>query len=127
MPTSEWYNLDLPAPRMKDADDRRTMAKFTAALMEKLMDIYTYAGGQGSRIQDFDGNTKVDTEEITDENIIRMDAGGTEIVTADVDQFAVTSGIKLGLEGCAGDTYWKYNSVTSYLEGWVDNVKRIEL
>jgi len=122
----EWYNLDLPAPKMKDADDRRVMAKFVAALMEKFTDIYTYMFVP-SAIWDANLNTGIQVEESTDENIIRMDASGTEIVTADNDQFAVNSGIKLGLEGNAGDTYWKYNSVTTYLEGWVEGIKRIEL
>lgn len=32
---SIWYNLELVPPRLKDADDRREIAKFTAALTEK--------------------------------------------------------------------------------------------
>ena len=81
---------------------------------------------QLSVIKDKDGDTKVDTEESTDEDIIRMDAAGTEIATADVDQFAVKSGIKLGLEGCSGDSYFVYNETSDYVELWVNGVKRAE-
>ena len=79
------------------------------------------------KIIDVDEDTQIQVEESSDEDIIRMDAGGTEIVSADVDQFAVNSGIKLGLEGNAGDTYMTYNSGTSYLEIYVDGTKRMEM
>ena len=40
----------------------------------------------------------------------------------------LNSGDKLTFDADLGaDTYWVYNSVTAYLEGWVDGVKRIEL
>jgi hypothetical protein len=80
-----------------------------------------------SRIYDADQDTKVDTEESPDEDVIRMDCAGTEIVTANNDQFAVNTGIKLGLEGKLGDTYMKFNTPTSYLEMWVDGIKRVEM
>lgn len=123
---ADWVNLEIKMPRLQNPSDRREMAKFIASLVSKLEDIYTYASG-GNAIWDTDQDTGIQTEESADEDILRFDSAGTEIATADIDQFAVISGIKLGLEGCSGDTYWKYNSTTGYLEGWVDAVKRIEL
>ena len=37
------------------------------------------------------------------------------------------SGYKIIFDGIGGDTYWVYNEITGYLEGWVDGTKRIEL
>jgi len=82
--------------------------------------------GVPSKIYDADEDTIVNTEESADEDIIRMDSAGTEIVTADIDQFAVNSEIKLGLEGNAGDTYFKYNETSDYLEMYVDGTMRAE-
>ena len=122
----DWINIELKMPRLKDPSDRREMAKFVASLVSKLEDVYTYAAG-GSAIWDTNQDTGIQTEETPDDDIVRIDSAGTEIVTADVDQFAVNSGIKLGLEGNAGDTYWKYNSTSTYLEGYIDGTLRIEL
>lgn len=44
------------------------------------------------------------------------------------DDIALLAGKKVIFDRDLGaDTYWVYNSVTAYLEGWVDGVKRIEL
>lgn len=88
-----------------------------------------------SKIFDTDYDTSIDVEESVDEDIIRMDTGGIEALVIDASQdvevkagsLAIPTGEKLHFEGLTGDTYWKYNSVTFYLEGYVDNVKRIEL
>ena len=122
----DWINIELKMPRLKDPSDRREMAKFVASLVSKLEDVYTYAAG-GSAIWDTNQDTGVQTEETPNEDIIRMDAAGAEVVQMNSSQFAVNSGLKLGLEGYDGDTYWKYNSVTGYLEGWVQGTKRKEL
>ena len=118
---SQWYNLELPVPRLRDPYDKREMARFVAALSEKFADLYTYGLGGGSAIWDYDMDTGVQTEESADEDTIRFDAAGTQVASADVDQFAAESGIKLGLEGCAGDTYFKYNSVNGVIDTYVNN------
>lgn len=41
-------------------------------------DLSTQGGGSGSKIEDADADTKVDVEEAPDEDVIRMDAAGTE-------------------------------------------------
>ena len=122
----EWINVELKMPRLKDPSDRREMAKFVSTLVSKLEDVYTYASG-GTAIMDADEDTIVETEHTADEDKIRMGAGGVEVANASTTQFAVTTGVKLGLKGWDGNTYWKYNSVTTYLEGWVDGIKRVEL
>lgn len=40
---------------------------------------------------------------------------------------SIDANTKFFLDGAGGDTYWMYNSVTQYLEGWVDGEKRVEL
>ena len=42
-------------------------------------------GGGGTSISDADANTKIQVEESSDENIIRMDTAGTEVVKIDAD------------------------------------------
>lgn len=80
-----------------------------------------------SKIYDADEDTKVDTEESADEDIIRMDSAGTEIVTADSDQFGVNSGIKLGVDGNDGESYIVENEISGgNMELWVDGVKRVD-
>jgi hypothetical protein len=93
-----------------------------------------WGGGNSlSLLADSDYDTIIDVEKNTDEDIIRFSTGDTqggtagERATMDYLGFYLASGLKLGFEGSAGDTHWKYNSVTYYLEGWVDNIKRIEL
>ena len=87
----------------------------------------------GSSIQDLDGDTFVSVEYYPDEDIIRFNTGDTqggvpgERVTIDASGLAVASGLQLGLDGRIGDTCWRYNATTAYMEGWVDNIKRIEL
>ena len=85
-------------------------------------------------IWDADHDTGVQTEESTDENILRFDTGGTEAMVIDASQdvevmagaFAVPSGEKIHLKGLTGNTYTKYNSTTEYQEIWVDGQKRID-
>lgn len=131
--TSDWYNLDLPSPKMKIPEDTRVMAKFTAALMEKFTDLYTYAGGGGSSISDFDGDTKVQTEESTDEDIIRFDTGDTqggsagERMTIDYLGAALATGLRVTLDGRGGNDYIKYNSVSDYMEFFIAGILRMEL
>lgn len=93
------------------------------------------AGGiiQIGTLSDTDNDTTIQLEETNDEDIIRFDTGDTqggsvgERATIDVNGLALTSGLKVLLDGRTGDTYWKYNSSTGYLEGWVDGSKRVEL
>lgn len=40
---------------------------------------------------------------------------------------SIDADTKFYLDGSDGDTYWMYNSVTQYLECWVDGGKRVEL
>jgi len=94
---------------------------------------WSISGAPGSNyVVDADGDTKIQVEESTDEDIIRFDTGDTqggtagERVTIDYLGMYVASGLKLGFEGRTGDTYWRYNSTTPYLEGYIDGVKRVE-
>jgi len=79
---SIWYNLELIPPRLQDADDRRAMAKFVAALAERLTDIQTQQSIiAGNVIWDEDRDTRIQVEESLDEDIIRFDTDGTERMT----------------------------------------------
>lgn len=132
---SIWYNIELVPPRMQDSKDRREMAKFVAALAERLTDVYTYASGDTEKIRDADKDTIVNTEESTDEDIIRFDTNGTEAFVIDNSQdvevkagaFAIPTDEWIYFEGLTGDTKMKYNSTSNYIEVWVDNLKRVEL
>lgn len=91
----------------------------------------TWSGGSASPIAlalvDTDEDTLVEVEKYDDEDKIRFSAGGTEIAAIDSAGLALTSEFKLILDGVAGDTYWKYNSTSGYLEGYVDGSKRVEM
>lgn len=79
-----------------------------------------------SKIYDTDADTKVDCEESSDEDIIRFDAGGTEVMSIDSNEVAIASGLQLTLDSLGGDSYIKYNAGTDYVELWADGTKRIE-
>lgn len=84
-------------------------------------------------IRDADLDTKVDTEETSDEDYVRIDTGGTEALVVDPNQdvevkagsFFVPENEKVGFEGLAGDTYLKWNSSSLNLELYVQNTLRI--
>lgn len=86
-----------------------------------------------SRIFDTDNDTKVDTEESSDEDYIRFDTAGVEALTINPNQdiqltagsFAVPLDEKIGFEGLTGDTYMKWNSSSLYCEMYVQNTLRI--
>lgn len=62
-----------------------------------------------------------------DENGLRLE---TASFVGDVEfrgDIAVKADRKILFDGITGDTFWRYNSLTKYLEGWVDGAKRIEL
>jgi len=89
----------------------------------------------GFRIQD-DGNAEFNDVKlrgtlyaVTITENITVAEGVTFIGTTIFDgNLSINSGDKMVLDADAGaDTYWKYNSSTGYLEGWVDGIKRIEL
>ena len=87
-----------------------------------------------SKILDDDEDTKVDCEETTDEDKVRIDTGGTERVVVDssgVDvktgDLVVASGGKIGYEGISGDSYWKYNSGTTYMELYTNGELRLQV
>jgi hypothetical protein len=91
----------------------------------------TWSGGSSSPIclalVDTDEDTLVEVEKYTDEDKVRFTTAGTLRAVIDEDGLAMTSEHKVIFDGLLGDTYWKYNSVSAYLEGWVDGSKRIEL
>lgn len=100
--------------------------------------IWCYAAfaitGNISKIVDGDTDTWIDVETSADEDKIRMataniqrvvvDSTGLEVISGDL---AVTTGLKVNLEGTGGGSYFKYNSGTSYTEIWSNGEKRIEL
>lgn len=80
-------------------------------------------------IHDEDEDTYVTTEGTAgtgDTDLIEGQTGGTSVFAGDSDQFAVESGIKLGIEGDDGDSYLEYNSATNYFELYVDGSLRVE-
>lgn len=83
-------------------------------------------------VKDADGDTKIQVEESADEDIIRFDTGDTqggstgERVTMDVNGLAITSELKVTLDGRGGNTYIKYNDTSKYTELWTEGTKRIE-
>jgi len=48
-------------------------------------------GGTAGLVQDTDGDTKIQVEESADEDIIRFDIGGTELMTLDADELELKS------------------------------------
>ena len=102
-------------------------------------DVWTYinftAGGiiLLDIIQDTDGDTMIQLEESTDEDIIRFDIGDTqggsagERATINNEGFAVTSGLNVALDGRDGNDYLKYNSSSEYIEVYLGGVLRMEL
>ena len=87
-----------------------------------------------SKIFDTDYDTKVDVEESSDEDYIRMDTGGTEALVIDPSQdvelkagsFAVPSDEKIGFEGLTGDNYWTWDTDTLYMELYVQGTLRAQ-
>ena len=82
---------------------------------------------------DTDGDTQIQLEESADEDKCRIDTGGSEIVVIDsngVDvktgDLVVASGGKIGYEGISGDSYWKYNSATTYMELYTNGELRLQ-
>ena len=86
------------------------------------------------RIHDDDSDTYVTTELTPDDDKVRIgtawvertvvDSNGLEQKSGDI---AVQSDAKVWMDGMDGHTFWKYNSSTGYLEGWVTGSLRIEL
>ena len=80
----------------------------------------TTAGSGGTRIQDADADTKVQVEEATDEDKIRMDTGGTERAVLDstaldltvplktdtINEHTATAGVTIEASGGAGQGAW---------------------
>ena len=85
-------------------------------------------------IHDADLDTKVDTEEASDEDYVRIDTGGTEALVVDPNQdievkagsFFVPENEKVGFEGLSGDTHVKWNSSSLYWEIYVQNTLRAQ-
>ena len=109
--------------------------------------LYIYMGGQWcyaawittsgifemSMIQDANHDTRVMTEKTANEDKVRVDTAGTERVVIDssgVDvktgDLVVASGGKIGYEGISGDSYWKYNSATTYMELYTNGELRLQ-
>ena len=97
----------------------------------------TWSGGGSAPIAlalvDYDEDTLVEVEQHSDEDIIRFSTGNTqggasgERATITNDGFALETGLGIIFDGRGGDTKFKYNSTSNYLEGWVDGSLRIEL
>jgi len=85
------------------------------------------SGTSLSGISDSDYDTIVDTETYPDEDIIRFTTAGTQRMVIDLNGVQLVADYPLILDGVGGDTYWKFVSSTSYLTGYVDGNKRIEL
>ena len=87
------------------------------------------SGSSLSMLADSDYDTWVDVEHSTDEDIIRFSTGGTERMILDVNGLQLQAGLPLYFDGAddTGDTYWKYNVATRYLEAQVDGSKRMEM
>jgi hypothetical protein len=91
-------------------------------------------GSASGALRDLDGDTSIEVEYYLDEDKIRFFTGGMEETIFDwlgldqkIGDIAIQANQKVNFEGITGGTYWKYNSTTAYLEGWVDGSKRIEL
>jgi len=87
-------------------------------------------------IHDANSDTYVTTEGTSgsgNEDVIRFSVGDSqggvagEKVTVDSTGLSVISDLRIGLEGRGGNTFWKYNSGTEYIEAWVNNIKRLEM
>ena len=88
------------------------------------------SGTSLSLICDSDYDTKVDTEENSDEDIIRFDTHGSERMVMDANGVQVYADYPVVFDssaGVVGDSKWVYNTSTAYLEGWIDGSKRVEL
>lgn len=87
-----------------------------------------------SKIFDTDYDTKVDVEESSDEDYIRMDTAGVEALIIDPSQdveitagsLAVQSDEKIGFEGLTGDNYWTWDTNTLYMEIYVQGTLRAQ-
>jgi hypothetical protein len=80
-----------------------------------------------SKIIDKDRDTWVDTEQNADEDKVRTTTGGTERVVIDANGVQLATELPVVFDGTGGDTKWKYNASTTYLEAWVDGLLRMEM
>lgn len=76
---------------------------------------------------DSDEDTLVEVEKYTDEDKIRFTTTAVLRALIDSEGLAIMEDTKLVFDGVGGDTYWKFNSTSAYLEGWINGGKRIEL
>jgi hypothetical protein len=76
------------------------------------------SGSGGTSIADADGDTKVQTEEAADEDKVRIDAGGTEIVVVQValPQVAITGNLQVSVHGAFGANAAAAASVLLYVK-----------
>ena len=94
---------------------------------------YIENAGTPGEMWDDDEDTGIQTQESTDEDILRFDTGDTaggsagERATIDYLGLALTSGLRVTLDGRTGDTYSRYNSTSEYMEFYVDGTKRLEM
>jgi len=135
-----------PVQYLLDNSATEQEASFVAKLEDILRDIYdklaqstvpgtTTVVNVANGLFDADMDTGIWVEKTPDEDYIRMQTYGTEVFVIDNSQnsefitgnLAIQSGYEFHFEGLTGDTYWKYNSTTTYMEAWVDGVKRLEM
>ena len=76
---------------------------------------------------DNDLNTGITPEFTVNEDVIRFYTAGIYNFSMGTYGMTIAPGLPLYFDGVGGDTYWVYNSVTNYLTGYADGVKRIEL
>ena len=76
---------------------------------------------------DSDVNTGITPEFTTNEDVIRFYTAGAYNFSMGTYGMTIASGLPLYLDGVGGDTYWVYDTSTSYLTGYSDGTKRIEL
>jgi hypothetical protein len=89
----------------------------------------TGASGDTWWIHDADSDTYVTTEGTGgwgDSDLIIGQSKGKQIFSADSAQFAVNSHIKLGLDSHSGNTYYMWDTQTTYLQVWCSGNLRAE-
>jgi hypothetical protein len=83
-------------------------------------------------LHDADGDTIVQVEESTDEDIIRFDTGNTqggtagERMTLDVNGLAMTTDLPVIFDGRGNNTKVKWNTATVYWEIYIQNSLRAQ-
>lgn len=76
---------------------------------------------------DADLNTGITPEFTVNEDVIRFYTAGYYNFSMSTAGFAVAAGLPVFFDGVGGDSYWVYDTVTNYLTGYADGVKRLEL